>query len=280
MSVGADRHAVGEQRPSAFRRRRRDAPAAERPRGCPRRSRSGAAAACRRAREGAQRMERVVGDDAFPHEIPQRVDRFARVAAAGRLVQRREERRAVPLEVRRRSPARARRDHRRRARAATAATGDRSGRARRARRDRRPARRRARRLRRPRRAHRDRPASSRRCAPRGSRSRGSTRAAAPPAGSRSRRAARRGRPRRRTSPCHVVTSRASTGGSTGSTSLRSFASERRRIVCSTSGSHHSRPAAAGTEFPFEQPPACRERLQQRVGRRSARARSAPRTPRS
>ena len=52
-----------------------------------------------RARERAQRVERVVGDRALPHQIPQRVDGLAREAAAGRLVQRGEERRAVLAEV-------------------------------------------------------------------------------------------------------------------------------------------------------------------------------------
>ena len=50
---------------------------------------------CGRAREGAQRVERVVGDHALPHQVPQRVDGFTRVAVSGRLMQIGEERRAV-----------------------------------------------------------------------------------------------------------------------------------------------------------------------------------------
>ena len=81
------------QRPSAFGRRRRQAPRSERrdagatPRvAAPRRA---------RARERAQRVKRVVGDQPLPDQVPQRVDRFAGIAAADRLVQRPEERRAV-----------------------------------------------------------------------------------------------------------------------------------------------------------------------------------------
>ena len=53
----------------------------------------------RRARVRPQRVERVVGDAAGPDEIPQRIDRFGRVAAAGRVVERTEERRAAGGEV-------------------------------------------------------------------------------------------------------------------------------------------------------------------------------------
>ena len=64
---------------------------------------------------GAQRMQRVVGHQPLPHQVPQRVDRLLREAAAGRLVQRPEERGAalvqpgqdarLALEQARRSPA-------------------------------------------------------------------------------------------------------------------------------------------------------------------------------
>ena len=51
----------------------------------------------RRARAGerAQRVKRVVGDQPLPDQVPQRVDRLRRVAAADRVVQRPEERRAA-----------------------------------------------------------------------------------------------------------------------------------------------------------------------------------------
>ena len=45
--------------------------------------------------------------------------------------------------------------------------------------------------------------------------------------------------RGRVTPCHWVSSRPSTGNSTGSTSCRSFASERRRMAVRTELSHHS-----------------------------------------
>src|SRR5205823_5033242 len=48
-----------------------------------------------RARERAQRVKRVVGDEPAPHERPQRVDRFRGIAAADRVVQRTEKRRAA-----------------------------------------------------------------------------------------------------------------------------------------------------------------------------------------
>ena len=48
----------------------------------------------------AQRVQRVVGQQALPHQIPNRVDRLLRKAAAGRFVQRPEERRAVAMQVR------------------------------------------------------------------------------------------------------------------------------------------------------------------------------------
>src|SRR5207253_2397400 len=48
-----------------------------------------------RARERPQRVKRVVGDGARPHEIPERIDGLRGIAAADRLVKWREERRAV-----------------------------------------------------------------------------------------------------------------------------------------------------------------------------------------
>ena len=69
-------------------RRLRNGPAA--PRAVP----LAADARRRRPRERAQRVEGVVGDEALPDEIPERVDGLAGIAAAGRLVERREERRA------------------------------------------------------------------------------------------------------------------------------------------------------------------------------------------
>ena len=44
-------------------------------------------------------MEGVVGDEPLPHQVPERVDRFGRIAAARRLVERGEERRAFRSEV-------------------------------------------------------------------------------------------------------------------------------------------------------------------------------------
>ena len=48
-------------------------------------------AALRRRRERAERGERVVGDDALPHEIPQRGDGVTCEATAAAFVHRREE---------------------------------------------------------------------------------------------------------------------------------------------------------------------------------------------
>ena len=56
-------------------------------------------ATLRRPRERAQRVEGVVGDGAAPHQIPERVDGLAGVSAAGRFVQRGEERGALVAQV-------------------------------------------------------------------------------------------------------------------------------------------------------------------------------------
>ena len=82
--AGRGRH----QRPSPFGRRRHQAPRSKRaaPRVPPR--------ALRRRRIGAQRVQRVVGQQASPHQIPDRIDCLLREAAADGVVQRSEERRA------------------------------------------------------------------------------------------------------------------------------------------------------------------------------------------
>src|SRR5262249_56623658 len=82
------------KRPATFGRRWGEATRSERADvGPPRRSRAPA----RRvgARERAQRMERVVGDQSPPCEIPKGVDGLVRVAAADGIVQRTEERGAA-----------------------------------------------------------------------------------------------------------------------------------------------------------------------------------------
>ena len=63
-----------------------------------------------------------------------------------------------------------------------------------------------------------------------------------------------------TTPCQRVNSRASVACSTGSTSLRSFASDRRRIVRSTSWSHHSRCVPPGRNPPSTTRPLCTSRF--------------------
>jgi hypothetical protein len=87
-----------DQRPPAFRRRWREAARtegrdispAEEPGSSPRHA---------RARKGAQRVERVVGHQAAPHEIPQRIDRLRGEASAGSLEDRREKRRAAIAKI-------------------------------------------------------------------------------------------------------------------------------------------------------------------------------------
>ena len=69
----------------------------------------------------------------------------------------------------------------------------------------------------------------------------------------------------------------STGCSTGSTSCRSFASERRRSMRSTPASVHSRPVPPGRNSPSSSRPAAVSRFSTRFGGRPARARSARRS---
>ena len=69
-------------------------------------------------------------------------------------------------------------------------------------------------------------------------------------------------------PCHAGRKRPSASGSTGSTSRRSRASERRRSIRSTSGSHHSRSEPDGRNSPRTIVPAARA------------ARAHPRRPRA
>jgi diguanylate cyclase (GGDEF)-like protein len=84
-------------------------------------------------------------------------------------------------------------------------------------------------------------------APAARRARAWTPRAAPPPATRARRPARR--PRRSAGmPCHAGRKRASASGSTGSTSRRSAASDRRRSWRSTSTSHHSRCTPSGPEL--------------------------------
>ena len=85
------------ERPPSFGRRRRQAPRSERAGLVTPAPGSSGRTVARRARAGerAQRMERVVGHEPLPGEIPQRVDGLRRIAAAGRFVQRTEKRRAV-----------------------------------------------------------------------------------------------------------------------------------------------------------------------------------------
>ncbi len=66
-------------------------------------ARASAARPFRRREVGAKRVQRVVGDQSLPDQRPQRIDRFLREAATGRLVNRGEERRAVPAQPCRRS---------------------------------------------------------------------------------------------------------------------------------------------------------------------------------
>ena len=56
-------------------------------------------------------------------------------------------------------------------------------------------------------------------------------------------------------PCHAGRKRPSARGSTGSTSRRSLASERRRSIRRTSGSHHSRSTPPGRNSPRTSTPA-------------------------
>ena len=60
--------------------------------------------------------------------------------------------------------------------------------------------------------------------------------------------------RGRETPCQLVSNRPKTAGSTGSTSLRNRASDRRRTDWSTSGSHHSRPVPPGLNSPSSSRP--------------------------
>ena len=70
---------------------------------------------------------------------------------------------------------------------------------------------------------------------------------------------RRGRSPTAATPCHAGRNRASAAGSTGSTSRRSRASDRRRSSRSTSGSHHSRSAPPGRNSPRSSVPAASSR---------------------
>ena len=90
-------------------------------------------------------------------------------------------------------------------------------------------------------------------------SRAATPAAARPAAARSRRAARRARARAARRPASAVRNRAEHAGSTGSTSLAQLRERRRRSGRSTSASHHSRSGAAGPELALEQAARRRER---------------------
>ena len=93
LADGLARLRPWHQRPPSLGRRRREPPRSKRrdrrlpafhpP---PRRA---------RARERAQRVKRVVGDQSLPDQVPQRVDGFGGIAAADRLVERTEERRAA-----------------------------------------------------------------------------------------------------------------------------------------------------------------------------------------
>ena len=71
--------------------------------------------------------------------------------------------------------------------------------------------------------------------------------------------------------CHDVISRANAGASTGSTSLRSFASERRRIVAQHVGIAPLALRPAGTELALDDPSALDEALQRVVHHRHAHA---------
>ena len=104
-------------------------------------------------------------------------------------------------------------------------------------------------------------AGSRGSAPAGRRARGPRPGSADPRAGRRPRRGVRGRPSRGTvaafapigaTPCHSGRNLASAAGSTGSTSRRSRASDRRRSSRSTSGSHHSRSAPPGRNSPEQQ----------------------------
>src|SRR2546426_6529208 len=84
------------ERPAAFGRRRGETARAKGGGlgGAPRLAPRGAA-----ARERAQRVKRVVGDEPLPDEIPECVDGLAGIAAANRVMQGTEERRAARAEA-------------------------------------------------------------------------------------------------------------------------------------------------------------------------------------